>query len=301
MSFPLSIIKREEFSSHPLLKRLLELHDIPEQLYISGTLPTVIIDEYGRATPRILSVVGSRKHTQYGKHAVEKLVSSLRGENVVILSGLAYGIDSIAHLSALENNIQTCAVLGNGISEAVMYPKNHTGLAQEIIDKGGALISEYPPDSGADHWHFPARNRIVAALGDAVLVGEADEKSGTLITARQALELGRDIGAIPGDIFSPTSRGTHALIRDGAYIISSEDDLAALLHLTKNNEKSNKTESQLFTNEEKIILELLIEPLEKDTLFLKSSMSFETFLVTISSLEIKGAIEETFGEVRRLV
>ncbi len=132
------------------------------------------------------------------------------------------------------------------------------------------------------------------------MVGEADEKSGTLITARQALELGRDIGAIPGDIFSPTSRGTNLLIRDGAYIIGSDDDLAALLHLTLTKNADNKT-TQLFTDNENILLQLLTEPLEKDILFVKSTMSFETFLVTLSSLEIKGAIEETFGEVRRLV
>ncbi len=130
MSFDTSIITQEEFASHPLLKRLLELHDIPKQLYISGTLPTVTIDEYGRATPRILSVVGSRKHTEYGRRAVEKLISSLKGEDVVVISGLAYGIDSIAHTSALKHNLTTCAVLGNGISEHVMYPKNHISLAK---------------------------------------------------------------------------------------------------------------------------------------------------------------------------
>lgn len=299
MSFTVTTINQEEFSSHPLLKRLLELSDIPKQIYIVGTMPKITLDEYGRATPRILSVVGSRKYSQYGKNAVEKLLSHLAGENVVIVSGLAYGIDTIAHVSALNNKLRTFAILANGIDEKVMYPKNHIEIAKEIVQSGGLLISEYPPTEQATQWKFPARNRIVAALSDAVLVVEADEKSGTLVTARQALELGRDIGAIPGDIFSPTSRGTHMLIRDGAYIISNEDDLVSLLHITKNVEA--KSTSVSLTPDEENLLALLNEPVEKDFLFLKSKMTFERFLSVLSSLEIKGVIEETFGEVRRLV
>ena len=298
MSFPISIIKREEFSSHPLLARLLELHQVPEQIYITGTLPHITLDEYGRATPKILSIVGSRRHTQYGKNAVEKLISSLQGEDVIIVSGLAYGIDSIAHTSALKNKLPTFAILGNGINENVIYPKSHINLAKEIIEAGGLLISEYDEDTPPSQWQFPARNRIVAALSDAVMIAEADEKSGTLITARLALELGRDIGAIPGDIFSPTSRGTNMLIRNGACLLGDEDDLFSLLHLSKNNTSREETS---YTDNEKIILELLIEPIEKDTLFIKSNLSFENFLTALSSLEISGAIEETFGEVRRLV
>ena len=298
MSFPVTIIPQEKFSEHPLLERLLQLHDIPEQIYIAGNLPQITIDEYGRATPRILTVVGSRKHTQYGKQAIEKLITSLVGTDTIIVSGLAHGIDSIAHMSALKNNLKTFAVLGNGLDKKVIYPSSHLHIAEEIVDSGGMLISELSPLTEAAQWTFPARNRIVAALSDAVLIAEAEEKSGTLITARLALELGRDIGAIPGEIFSPTSVGTNTLIRDGAYIIASEDDLYSLLHLSK---KENKVDKHIYSPEEKIIINILIEPKEKDLLFIESGLSLEKFLIAISSLEMKGHIQETFGEVRRIV
>ncbi len=297
MSFPLSIIPQEKFSEHPFLSRLLELHDIPKQLYIAGNLPEVTIDEYGRATPRILSVIGSRKNTNYGRNSVEKLISTLAGEQVIILSGLAYGTDSIAHSNALKNNLVTIAIPGSGLDSKVIYPKAHLNLAEEIINKGGALISELDPNTPAAQWTFPARNRIVAALSDAVLIIEASDKSGALITARQALELGRDIGAVPGEIFSPTSVGTNMLIRDGAYMIANGDDLYALLHISK---KENKEITRNYTKEEQTIMDILTEPIEKDLLLIKCNLSPQQFMMTLSSLEMKGVVEEIFGEVRRI-
>lgn len=298
MSFPLSIIPREEFKNHPLLARLLELHDVPEHLYIAGTLPEVTLDEYGRATPRIVTVIGSRKNTQYGKQSVEKLVGSLRGEDVIILSGLAYGIDSLAHSTSLKNNLITISIPGSGLDARVIYPRTHLSLAEEIVDKGGALISELSPETPAAQWTFPSRNRIMAALSDALLVIEAEEKSGTLVTARQALELGRDIGAVPGDIFSPTSTGTNTLIRDGAYTITNKDDLYVLLHLSQ---KETAALEQEYSPHEKIIMDLLVEPKEKDLLLIASGLSPSDFLITLSSLEMKGVLEDIFGEVKRIV
>lgn len=298
MAFPLTIIPREAFKDHPLLARLLELHDVPDKLYIAGTLPEVILDEYGRATPRILTIVGSRNHTSYGKLAVEKLVSSLAGQPVVILSGLALGIDGLSHDAALKNTIKTIAVPGSGLDAKVLYPRNHLQLGEAIVESGGALLSEFPPEMSAAQWTFPARNRIMAVLSDALLVIEATEKSGTLITARQALELGRDIGAVPGDIFSDSSYGTNMLIKEGAYMIRNSDDLYDLLHLEKDTVKEVLHD---FTNEEKNILEHLSEPLEKDTLLIQSGLSPDQFLMALSSLEMKGCIQETFGEVRKVV
>lgn len=298
MPFPLSIIPREEFKNHPLLARLLELHDVPEQLYIAGTLPEITLDTYGRATPRILTVIGSRKYTSYGKLAVEKLLGSLRGEPVIILSGLALGIDGLSHEAALTNNLTTIAVPGSGLDTKVIYPRTHLGLAEQIVSSGGVLLSEFAPEMPAAQWTFPARNRIMAALSDALFVVEATEKSGTLITARQALELGRDIGALPGDIFSESSYGTNMLIKEGAYILRNADDLHDLLHLEKREEKEIE---QVYSKEEKKILDLLNEPLEKDTLLVQSELPPDQFLMTLSSLEMKGSIQETFGEVRKVV
>lgn len=298
MAFNLSIVPREEFEKHPLLARLLQLHDVPDKIYIAGELPNVVLDEYSRATPRILTVIGSRKYTNYGKLAVEKLLSSLSGQQVVILSGLALGVDALSHEAALKNKLQTIAIPGSGLDAKVIYPRGHLQLAESIVEQGGALLSEFAPDMQAAQWTFPARNRLMAALADAVLVIEATEKSGTLITSRQALELGRDIGAIPGDIFSDSSQGTNMLIKEGAYMIRNSDDLFDLLHLSREHVETPKME---FSDEEAILLAHLTEPTEKDTLLVRSELSPQQFLMALSSLEMKGCIQETFGEVRKVV
>lgn len=292
-------ILRSEFEHHPLLARLNELHDIPEQLYIEGTLPNITLDEYGRATPRILVIVGSRRNTTYGEDVINHLVASLRNQPVIIISGLAYGIDSLAHKAALTNTIQTTAILGTGLNRDVMYPSNHLSLRNDIVEQGGAIISELEPHVRAAKWTFPARNRIVAALGDAILLVETGEQSGTLITARMGLELGRDIGAVPGAIFSEMSVGTNNLIKDGAAVITSPEDLFELLHLpyTKEKELVHKE----LTEHEQCIMNILTEPKERDLLLLESKLSLSDFLTTLSSLEIKGYVSETFGEVRKVV
>ena len=303
MNSLITSIPREQFKDHILLTRLLELHDIPKELHIQGVLPEVTLDEYGRATPRILTIVGSRKNTSYGRQALEMLVTSLEGHTVIIVSGLALGIDSIAHRSALKNKLITISIPGSGLSEKVLYPSTHKNLAQEIVSSGGALISELPHETAAAPWTFPMRNRIMAALSDAVLFIEAEEKSGTLITARQALELGRDIGAVPGDMFSPTSYGTNMLIKEGASPITSSEDLFDLLHLSKNNEEGDGEDSTVknYSPHEALIMKTLREPLDKDMLFAMTQLSFEDFISAFSTLELNGQVEETFGEVRRIV
>lgn len=300
MTSNITHITCDSFKDHPLLSRLLELHDVPKELHIIGTLPEVTLDEYGRATPRILSIVGSRKNTAYGRQVLEMLLTSLKNQNVVIVSGLALGIDGLAHKNALLNTIKTIAVPGSGLNAKVLYPSAHKNLAQEIIANNGALISEFPLDTQAAPWTFPMRNRIMAALSDAVLIIEAEEKSGTLITARQSLELGRNIGAIPGDIFSPTAFGTNMLIREGAYAITSPENLFDLLHLSDTT-PTEEIEEKKYTSHESVIMEILREPIDKDTLFITTQLSFEDFITAFSSLELHGHIEETFGEVRRIV
>jgi DNA processing protein len=303
---PITRIDKSEFASHHLLARLLELHDVPDELYLCGSLPEVTIDIYGRATPRILTVVGSRKYTDYGRRALQKLTKELSGYPVIILSGLALGVDGIAHSEALKNNLITMAIPGSGLDASVIYPRAHKQLAEEIVSCGGALLSELPPDQKPAQWTFPARNRIMSALSDAVLIVEAGEKSGTLITARQSLELGRDIGAIPGDIFSETSQGSNKLIHDGAYSIASGDDLLDLLHLSKNTDTTTLFESPLhpvttYSPSEKTILDILHNPQEKDALLASSKLPLTDFLTAFSTLELKGAIIESFGEVRKIV
>jgi DNA processing protein len=297
---PLSLfIPQSSFKDSPFLSRLLELSTIPKGLYIRGKLPTITLDAMGRASPRILTVVGSRKNTSYGRRAVEHLLSTFEKDEVIILSGLAVGIDGEAHKTALKKNFRTIAIPGSGLGDYVLYPSGHKNLAKEILENNGVLISELEDTTRAAKWTFVARNRIMAALSDAVLIVEAEEKSGTLVTGRQALELGRDIGAVPGEIFSPTSGGPLSLIRDGAVPITSPEDLRLLLNLP---EKKSKEKVALdLNNEEKIIMELLREPQNKDILLDNSKLPLTDFLMIITTLEMKGYIEETFGEVRKIV
>lgn len=300
MDYPISIIHRNEFENHPLLNRLLTLHDIPEKIYIQGTLPDFETDEYGRLTPRILTVVGSRKNTNYGKDVLEKLIKEISDYPIIILSGLALGIDGLAHKEALKNNLVTYAIPGSGLDKKVIYPSAHYQLSKEILEKGGCLMSELEPEIRATQWTFPARNRLMSAMSDAILVVEAGEKSGTLITARMSLELGKDIGAIPGSVFSPTSLGANSLIKDGASPITSGEDLLQLLHLSQTKSEKENTELLLDENEQKIF-SLLSENIGRDELLIRSNMPLQKFLVTISSLEMKGYIQEEFGEVRKVV
>ena len=292
-------IKKELFKDNPLLSRLLELHDTPDQLYIRGALPEITIDEFGRATPRILTVVGSRKYSPYGKSAVEALLKGFSKDEVIILSGLAIGIDGIAHKTALTNNLTTIAIPGSGLEETVLYPSAHKELAKDITAFDGCLISELDDMTRATQWTFPARNRIMASLSDAVLIIEAEEKSGTLITARQALELGKDIGAVPGEIFNDGAKGTLSLIKDGATPICSHEDLRELLHL-KEKTIEEKTRPNI-TKDEETLLSLLSSPKDKDLLLSESRMPPEHFMMTVTTLELKGLIEETFGEIRKIV
>lgn len=174
---------------------------------------------------RHLAVVGSRRMTSYGRRITNELIAGLASSDVVIVSGLALGIDGEAHRAALANGLVTWAVLGSGFGH--LYPPQHKELALSIVENGGTLLSEYWPDTKPEPHHFPARNRIIAALADAVLVVEADQKSGSLITVDHALDLGRDIWAVPGNVTSRFSRGTNNLLRHGATLIASSEDILA--------------------------------------------------------------------------
>lgn len=296
----ISNIKKENFSSNEFLSRLLNLHQIPEEINYTGTLPKTTHDKNGISLPRILTVVGSRAHTNYGKDVVEHLISSLHGQPVIVLSGLALGIDGLAHRAALANNITTIAIPGSGLSEKVLYPRTHLNLAKEILEKGGAIISELGNEESAAQWTFPARNRLMAALSDAILIIEAENPSGTLITARQALELGKDIGVVTGSIFSKTSEGAHMLLKDGATPITDAESLLELLHLKPLEKDNEKTQINLSENE-KLLYSLIKEPIQKDSLLIESRLTPTDFMITITQLEIKKLIRDEFGEVRRIV
>ncbi|MEK7514432.1 MAG: DNA-processing protein DprA [Patescibacteria group bacterium] len=282
MNYPVRKLSHKEFPA--LLK---EISDPPESLYLRGNLPT---------QSKILSVVGARAYSSYGKEVCEMLIGGLRGYNVAIVSGLALGIDSIAHKSALSAGLFTLAVPGSGLSDDVLYPSTHKKLAHGILDAGGGLISEFEPDFKATPWSFPQRNRIMAGLSHATLVIEAEKKSGTLITSRLAVEYNRDVFTVPGSIFSKNSEGPHLLIRLGATPISTSKELREALGF-----KEDRSEEDIRENcspEENKIFDLLRAPLTKDELIRESGLSISQANTLISLMEIKGLIEESVGEIR---
>lgn len=272
-------------------KALLEIPQLPKTLYIRGKLPP---KDY-----IYLSVVGSRKNTSYGRDICEKLIAGLKGYPIVIVSGLALGIDTIAHKAALNNNLLTLSIPGSGLDNKVLYPRSNIKLAQEIIDAGGCLLSEFEPDFNATLYSFPQRNRLMAGISKAILVIEAQEKSGTLITARMALDYNRDILAVPGSVFSSNSKGTNKLIHQGAVPVTcSEEVLDALGFKIEKPEQNNKDKYIDCSDEEKKIIELLFEPMERDELVRSSGLNIAQANALLSIMEIKELIKEELGEIK---
>lgn len=246
-----------------------------------------------------LTVVGSRKFSRYGQEVCEELISGLSGYPIAIVSGLAIGIDTIAHKTALAAKLPTIAFPGSGLDRSVLHPSSNKKLADEIVYAGGVLVSEYEPTQPAGIHTFPQRNRLMAALGKATLIIEAGEKSGTLITARLALDYNREVLAVPGSIFNFGSKGTNELIRQGATPVTrSEHILEALGFESPSNNGQQKLFVDLTDNEQKIIEILQIEPLPRDELIMESGLAAADFNQTLAVLEIKGLIKETLGEIR---
>jgi DNA processing protein len=177
------------------------------------------------------AIVGSRRPSPYGEAVAEQLAADLAAAGVIVVSGLALGIDAAAHRGALNGGGTTIAVMGTGVD--LIYPAAHGALAEQILAGGGALVSQFPDGTLPRRHNFPARNLTMAALSDAVVVVEAAEGSGALITATAALELGKDVMAVPGSIFSPLSVGTHSLIRDGAALVQNARDVLAALDVAR--------------------------------------------------------------------
>lgn len=269
-----------------------EIPEPPKILNIVGKLPL--------EDALWLSVVGSRRFTSYGKEVCEKIISELAGENIVIVSGLALGIDGIAHEAALRAGLTTVAIPGSGLSEDALYPRAHLALARRIVLKGGALLSEFPHGFHATPFSFPQRNRLMAGITRGTLIIEAGERSGTLITARLALDYNRDVFVVPASIFSRNSAGSNRLLRQGAAPVTSGTDILehwGIIH----DAHDTKCKTQILeecSGEEKRILSLLNEPRTKDELFRALKVPVHEANALLSALEIKGLIKETMGEIR---
>jgi len=281
-------LKPEEFPP-----QLLEIPQPPKKLYIRGKLPDPDLT--------YLAVVGSRNYTSYGRDICEKLIKGLKGYPIVIVSGLALGIDSIAHKTALDVGLKTVAFPGSGLNDKVIYPRTNIFLAQQIVESGGCLISEFEPDFISTLYSFPQRNRLMAGMSKAVLIIEAEEKSGTLITARLALDYNKDVLAVPGSAFSSNSNGTNWLIKQGATPITcSEDILEALGFAIEKPRLSDEEKYADCSEQEIMVINLLREPMERDDLIIEMKMSTAEANALLSIMELKELIKEELSEIRKI-
>lgn len=286
------ILKNENITvllKDELPEMLREIPVPPEILYTKGSLPD--------SEKTHLAVVGTRKFSTYGKEATEKLIRELRDYDIVIVSGMALGIDTIAHKTALKNKMKTVAVLACGFEESIVYPPQNKKLSQEITEAGGCLVSEYPYTMRAAMFTFPQRNRIVAGMTKGTLVAEAPQKSGSLITAFMALEYGREVFAVPGPIFSENSKGTNILLKLGAMATTDYDDILKNLGI----ESQTKTENIQFSAPEQKIISALSEPTEKDELIRQTGLPAREVIPILTQMEIRGIIKEAGGQIYKII
>ncbi|MDP1629236.1 MAG: DNA-processing protein DprA [bacterium] len=265
---------------------LKETPDSPFCFYLKGKLP---------ANSYAIAIVGTRRSSAYGKQAAEFFSGSLARLGITVVSGLALGIDSEAHKSAIAAGGKTIAVLGTGLDNLSIYPPQNRALAKQIIETGGALVSEYPLDAKPESYHFPERNRIISGLSLGVLVIEAPEKSGALITANLALEQNREVFAVPGSIFSKTSLGPNELIKKGAKLVTGVNDILEELNIKLDIINPEITALNLPLNEQKILKLVEEEPQNLDKIIQESKMHPSEVMSAVTMLEIKGLIKNLGG------
>ena len=264
--------------------RLAEIPDPPYALFVKGNLP----DESCMSA----SIVGSRECTPYGELQTLKFAKTLAGCGVQIISGMAKGIDGHAHRGALQGNGKTFAVLGCGVD--VCYPREHIGLYADILEHEGGILSEYPPGTTPEGWNFPQRNRLISGLGDFLLVMEAKEKSGSLITVDLALEQGKDIYALPGPVSSPLSKGWNRLIHQGAEILLGQKELSENLEIQgeKEGQTRGPEEKILDKTENMVYSRFGFDPKSLEELAEQMGLSVQAILPKLIALELKGKIRE---------
>jgi DNA processing protein len=289
MSSPFPIYELHAGAFPPLLR---EIPQPPKILNYRGQLPPPEM--------KLITVVGSRKYSTYGKQVVEHLISGLRGYNVGIVSGLALGIDSLAHEAALRHNLYTLAVPGSGLNADVIYPATHKPLARLILQSGGGLLSEFEPTFRATMWSFTQRNRLMAGIAEATLVIEASERSGTLITARMAADYNRELLVVPGNIFSQNSSGAHQFLKLGATPVTHAQDILHALRIDPQSapQSAKMQLREALTEVEQKILNHLQEPIDKDSLIRNLKLEAKLANTLLMQLEIKGFIANENNQYR---
>lgn len=270
-------------------KLLKEIKDAPKVLYYRGSLP--------RAESMGFAIVGTRRYSDYGKQVALEIAADLAEAGLTIVSGLAPGIDTFAHQATVERKKRAIAVLGTGLDEKSIYPQSNLKLAEKILETNGCLISEYPPGTPGSKFTFPQRNRIISGLSSGVLVVEAKQKSGALITANYAFSQKRNVFAVPGPIHSSNSKGCHFLIKKGAKLVENANDILNELNLKL--KKFNLPQAIKGENkEENLILEILKEEvLYIDKIIEKTKLPASTIASTLAILEIKGKVRNLGNNV----
>jgi DNA processing protein len=277
-------------------KRLLNCYDSPILLYYKG--------EADLNHNKIVAVIGTRSHTDYGKQITEQLVEQLTEQNVVVVSGLAYGIDAIAHKAAVKNNLHTIGVLAHGLDQ--VYPSQHTGLAKEMLKAGGGLLTEFRSKSKPDKHNFPTRNRVVAGMSDATIVVETGIKGGSMITAELANNYNKDVFAFPGKVTDTKSAGCNYLIKNNkAVLLTDASELVELMNWEEKKRPELRKQKELFielTNEEKIIVTILKEKksVHIDEINLKSGLSSSSVAAAILSLELQNVVLSLPGKLYQI-
>lgn len=270
--------------NYPRLLR--EIKEAPKVLYYRGEI---------KPNENCFAIVGTRRCSPYGKEIALEIAGNLAEADLTIVSGLAPGIDTLAHLAAVERKKRTIAVLGTGVDEKSIYPKSNLRLARKILETGGALISEFPPGTHGTKYTFPQRNRIISGLSLGVLVVEARERSGAIITAEYAFSQKRKVFAIPGSIFSQTSKGCHYLIKKGAKLVESAEDILKELGMKK---LAKEKEIEGENKEENLILTALKEgALDIEKIIEKTKLPAQKVASALAILEIKGKVKNLGGQI----
>ncbi len=289
-------IQALSFTDEAYPKRLLKFYDAPTLLYYRGVADL--------NAPKIVSVVGTRSNTDYGKQFLDKLIKDFAEHNVLVLSGLAYGIDSIAHKAALKNNLPTVGVLAHGLSK--IYPPDHSNLAKEMLQNGG-LLTEFTHDTKADKHNFPTRNRIVAGMCDALIVVETAAKGGSMITAEIGYNYNKDMFALPGRLNDAKSAGCNLLIKQGkAHLLTDAHQINEQLKWQTKTKVKPKAQRQLFielSKDEQQVYDVLkhVESMSIDELNFKTGLSSSSMAAALLMMEMQSLVISLPGKMYKLV
>lgn len=282
-------MKTIEFNDKEFPEKLRKIHNPPKELWVKGNIEIL--------KDNAIAVIGSRNNTDYGKYWCEKFVKELLKYNLVIVSGMAVGIDSIAHNTALKYGGKTIAVLPSGFEN--VFPKENIKLFEKIIESGGLVVSEYSPKEKHSQKNFLERNRIVSGLGFATLVIEAAFRSGTSVTANITIEEGKKVFCVPGSLNNPKSLGTNIMIKKGANLVTSVEDIVKnynFLHKTNYLRKNSKFDLDCVDEEYRDVYSVISDfPIDVNLIAKKANISIEEALYKISMLEIDGKLRRVAG------